>query len=50
MTKSAAISVRVSDEVKKAVEKAALDDSRKVAGYVEKLLVEHLKAKGYLPK
>jgi hypothetical protein len=50
MTKDAAISVRVSEQVKQATEKAAQDDRRSVASYVEKLLVEHLKAKGYLKK
>lgn len=30
------------------LDKAAQDDSRSVASYVEKLLTEHLKAKGYL--
>jgi hypothetical protein len=48
MAKTSAISVRVSDQVKAAAEKAASDDSRSVASYVEKLLAEHLKAKGYL--
>jgi hypothetical protein len=31
-----------------ALDKAAGDDHRSVASYVEKLLTEHLKAKGYL--
>jgi hypothetical protein len=48
MAKTSAISVRVSDQVKAAAEKAASDDSRSVASYVEKLLAEHLRAKGYL--
>ncbi len=48
MAKTSAISVRVSDEVKSAAEKAAADDSRSVASYVEKLLNEHLREKGYL--
>lgn len=50
MAKTAAISVRVSDAVKAAAEKAAAEDNRTLASYVEKLLTEHLKAKGYLPK
>jgi len=50
MAKTSAISVRVTDQVKEAVEKAAADDSRPVASFVEKLLVDTLKAKGYLPK
>lgn len=50
MTKNTAISIRVSEAVKKAAEKAAKDDSRSVASLVEKLLVKELKAMGYLPK
>jgi hypothetical protein len=48
MPKTAAISVRVGDAVKKALEKAAAGDHRTLASYVEKLLIEHLKTKGYL--
>jgi hypothetical protein len=48
MAKTSAISVRVPDAVKIAAEKAAAEDSRSVASYVEKLLTEHLKAEGYL--
>lgn len=48
MAKTSAISVRVSDEVKQAVEKAAEDDGRSIASYVERLLNAHLKEKGYL--
>lgn len=50
MTKNSAISVRVPEDIKKATEKAAKDDSRTVASFVEKLLVEKLKAAGYLRK
>ena len=50
MTKTAAISVRVSDRVKEAAAKAAADDSRSLASLVEKVLVEFLKARGYLRK
>jgi hypothetical protein len=48
MAKTAAISIRVSDAIKTAVEKAAADEERSVAWYVEKVLADHLKAKGYL--
>jgi hypothetical protein len=48
MTKDAAISVRVTEAVKKAAEKAARDDNRSVASLVEKFLVEKLRATGYL--
>jgi hypothetical protein len=50
MAKTSAISVRVPDEVKTAAEKAAADDSRSVASYVEKLLADHLRKQGYLKK
>jgi hypothetical protein len=48
MAKTAALSVRVSDQVKAAVEKAATDDSRSSASLVEKIVTDWLKAKGYL--
>jgi hypothetical protein len=48
IAKTSAISVRVSDQVKAAAEKAAADDHRSVASYVERLLVEDLKKKGFL--
>ena len=50
MARTSAISVRVTDEVKEAVEKAAEADGRSVASYVERLLSAHLRATGYLPK
>ena len=48
MAKTAAISVRVDDAVKAALEAAAKADERSVAGYVEKLLRDHLRSKGLL--
>ena len=36
--------------VRAAGEKAASDDERTLSWLMEKLLTEHLKAKGYLPK
>jgi len=50
MPKTSAISVRVPDEVKAAAEKAAAEDSRSLASYVEKLLTDHLRKQGYLKK
>jgi hypothetical protein len=50
MAKTSAISVRVSDTVKAAAEKAAAADSRSVASLVEKILADFLKKNGYLPK
>ena len=49
MARTAAISVRVEDELKAAVEKAAKEDGRTVAQYVERVLIAHLRDKGYLP-
>ncbi|WP_297323052.1 hypothetical protein [uncultured Bartonella sp.] len=49
MAKTSAISVRISDEIKIAIDKAAKDDDRSTASYVERLLAAHLREKGYLP-
>jgi hypothetical protein len=46
--KTAVFQVRMRPSVKAAGEKAAADDSRSLASLMEKLLIEHLKAKGYL--
>jgi hypothetical protein len=48
MPKTSAISVRLADGVKAALERAAAEDHRPLASYVEKLLLEHLRANGYL--
>jgi hypothetical protein len=48
MAKTAALSIRVSPEVKDAIERAAEADSRPVASMAEKILVEWLRAHGYL--
>lgn len=50
MAKTSAISVRVTEATKEAATKAAKDDARSVASYVERLLTEHLTASGYLPQ
>ncbi|MCZ8158487.1 MAG: Arc family DNA-binding protein [Rhizobiaceae bacterium] len=46
MTKSAALSIRIPVELKNALEKAAQEDARSVASYVQRALEEHLKSKG----
>ena len=43
-------SVRLLPPVRAAGEKAADDDHRTLGSLMEKLLVDHLKANGYLPK
>lgn len=50
MAKTAAIGIRVEPTVKEAVEKAADADHRTTAGLIEKILVEWLRANGFLPK
>ena len=50
LPKSLPVSVRLPPNVKEALELAAKDDTRSVSSYLEKLLTDHLKAKGYLPK
>ena len=42
--------VRLLPSVRAAGEKAAEDDGRRLGPLMEKLLVDHLKANGYLPK
>jgi Uncharacterized protein conserved in bacteria len=44
------IGLRLFPSLKKALEKAAADDSRSTASLVEKILTEWLKEKGYLAK
>jgi hypothetical protein len=48
MAKTSAISVRVSDKVKEAAERAAEADSRSTASLVEKILTEWLRQNGHL--
>jgi hypothetical protein len=46
--KSLPVSLRLSQEVKAAAEKAAKDDTRSLSSFIEKLVTEHLRKKGYL--
>lgn len=46
--RTAIFQVRMRPSVKAAAEKAALEDNRSLASLMEALLIEHLKAKGYL--
>lgn len=50
MTKTPSLGVRVHPETKAALERAAKDDMRSVSSLIEKILVEWLRAKGYLPR
>ena len=46
--KSLPVSVRLTPEVKAAAEEAAKDDVRSLSSLIEKVLVDHLRARGYL--
>ncbi len=48
--KSLPVSLRLPPEVKSAAEKAAKNDTRSLSSFLEKLLTDHLRAKGYLPE
>lgn len=50
MAKTHALGFRIDADVKMALDAAAKADMRSVSSYVEKLLVEHLREKGYLRK
>ena len=47
-SRSAPLGLRLTPPVKIALQRAATDDQRSLASYVERLLIGHLKAKGYL--
>lgn len=49
MARTASIGIRVEPVVKEALETAAKADRRTVAAYIEKLIVDDLEAKGFLP-
>jgi hypothetical protein len=44
--KTATLNLRIDPALKEAAEKAAADDHRSLTSLMEKLLIEHLKAKG----
>jgi hypothetical protein len=48
--KSAQVNLRLQPSLKAAAEKAAADDHRSLTSLIEKLLADHLRKKGYLPK
>jgi hypothetical protein len=50
MIKTPSLGIRVQPETKAALERAAKDDLRSVSSLIEKILVEWLRAKGYLPE
>ncbi len=46
--KTATLNLRIDPALKEAAEKAAADDRRSLTSLMEKLLIDHLKGKGYL--
>jgi hypothetical protein len=48
--KEVALSFRIPGRLKNALEKAAKDDDRSVSSYVERILTDHLRRRGFLPK
>lgn len=50
MAKTPSLGIRVQPETKQALEKAAKDDLRSMSSMVEKILVDWLTERGYLPK
>ena len=50
MHKTESIPLRVTDEVKKAVERAARCEQLTIAGLVERVLIEGLTQRGHLPQ
>jgi hypothetical protein len=49
-TKTAQVNLRIRPELKEAAERAATEDQRTLTSLVEKLLMDHLRDKGYLPR
>lgn len=47
-TKTAQVNLRLQPSLKEAAERAAADDQRSLTSLIEKLLVDHLRARGYL--
>lgn len=50
MARTASIGIRVEPEVKAAVEKAAREEDRTVAQWIERLMIRELRERGYLPQ
>ncbi|QIX21301.1 hypothetical protein FOB41_09215 [Agrobacterium pusense] len=48
MVRSASLGIRIEPSVKDALEAASKADRRSVAAYVEKLIIDDLKNKGFL--
>jgi hypothetical protein len=44
------VNIRLSSDLKRVAEEAAEADRRSVSSLIEKLLIEHLQATGYVPR
>jgi hypothetical protein len=49
-TRTVPLGLRITPTLKAAIDKAAADNERSVASYIERVVSEHLRKKGYLPK
>ena len=49
-TRTVPLGLRITPTLKAAIDKAAADNERSVASYIERVVFEHLRKKGYLPK
>jgi len=50
MTKTTPLGVRLDEDVRKALTKAAKDDSRSISSLISKIITDWLRANGYLKK
>ena len=48
--KTAQVNLRIEPALKDAAERAAADDHRSLTSLIEKLLTDHLRDRGYLPR
>lgn len=48
--KSASLNLRMNPQIKELASKAAAADQRSLTSLIEKLLVDYLRERGYLPK
>lgn len=46
--RSVPLGLRIKPSLKQALDKAAADDDRPLASYIEKILTDHLRKRGYL--
>jgi uncharacterized protein (DUF1778 family) len=49
MNRTASLTFRLTEALRKALDRAAADDNRTVSSYVERILIMHLVKAGYWP-